>query len=264
MAKKEYKVFKTIDECVSGMAEVRTKLDETVVSYNTTESKEEGDKLIAAIKELRDEYNEYSSRKAIMTCMESEDGKPIMAAIKMSAYPVLKTVTKTSSDTGIKTTTIEDDAALIDFTKFNRAVIPWFFKVEALNFIVVRDICNDLGIELPIDVKKKTADDLIAVFKLSREAAEVAIKEKASKTTIKKSCAAIITDMVGEEYAGKVDSKDVTYLAYNMVSGDKKKRGSIKILSVKWLMKLVADIADRIVNDGVYSADFSKVIRKAK
>jgi hypothetical protein len=176
----------------------------------------------------------------------------------------LKTVTKTSSDTGIKTTTIEDDAALIDFTKFNRAVIPWFFKVEALNFIVVRDICNDLGIELPIDVKKKTADDLIAVFKLSREAAEVAIKEKASKTTIKKSIAAIITDMVGEEYAGKVDSKDVTYLAYNMVSGDKKKRGSIKILGVKWLMKLVADIADRIVNDGVYSADFSKVIRKAK
>lgn len=262
MSKKEYKVFKTIAECEQGMAEVRTKLEESVKAYNATESKEEGDKLSAAIKELRDEYNEYSSRKALMTCVESE--QPIMAAIKMSAYPVLKVSTKTSADTGIKTTIIEDDASLIDFTKFNRAIIPWFFKVESLEFVVVRDICRDMNISVPFDVKPKTADDLIRVFKISKEAAETAIKEGASKTTIKKSLAVIISDMVGENYADKVESKDVTYLVYNMTSGDKKRRASIKIMGVKWFMKLVADVASRIVNGGEYSADFSKVIRKAK
>ena len=261
MAKKEYKVFRTIDECVSGMEAVRRVIADTVEKYNDTESKEEGDKLSAAVRELRDEYNEYASRRAIMTCMEAE--KPIMAAIKMSAYPVLKATTKTSPDTGAKTMVVEDDANLIDFTKFNKECIPWFYKVEALNFIVVKDIAKELGIAMPIDVKVKTADDLVR-FKISREAAECAIKEGASKTTIKKIISEIITDMVGEEFGGKVESKDITYLVYNMTSGDKKRRGSVKIMGVKWLMKLVADIATRIVEGGEYSADFSKVLRKAK
>lgn len=262
MAKKEYKVFKTIAECEQGMAEVRTKLEESVKAYNATESKEEGDKLSTAIKELRDEYNEYSSRKAIMTCVQDE--KPIKTAIHMASYPVLKLATKTSGVTGIKTTIIEDDAALIDFTKFNREIIHWFYKVEALEFIVVRDICKDLGIAVPFDVEPKTAEDLIRVFKISKDAADAAVEETASNTTIKKSLSVIISDMVGEEYAEKVESKDVTYLVYNMVSGDKKRRASIKIMGVKWFMKLVADVASRIVNGGEYSADFSKVIRKAK
>lgn len=261
MGKKEYKVFKTIDECVSGMAEVRTKLSEAVEQYNSTDSKEEADKLASAIKDFRDEYNEYSSRKALMTCLEAD--KPIMAAIKMSAYPVLKTSTK-EDESGSKTIKVSDDAALIDFCKFNSKVIPWFYEVESLEFIIVNQICKELGIPLPSDVKIKTADDIVRVFRVSKEAAEAAVKESASKTTLKKIVSSIVTNMVGEEFGGKVESKDITYLVYNMTRGDKKKRGSVKIEGVKWFMKLVADVASRIVNGGEYSADFSKVIRKAK
>lgn len=244
--------FKTVAEYEAIKAEKSAALNTAVSQFNAAEDKAEADKLDQDIKQLLKDYSDASRCIIMVSCIESEEDT-IAAACRTRVYPVLKVSTK-RQDNGSKTYEVNPDIKLIDLTTFNRSLLnAWYYRAELLCDMLTRDTAASLGYE------KARIADMMRFFKISDEAANAA---KVSKSTLKKVVPEIIGCMIGADFAEKVIPADINHLLYGFTKDDNKTALNTKTASTKQTIKLLCDIAHRILTDGFYTIDSKQVKQK--
>jgi len=264
------------------LASIRKNLQE----YNSEYNQNHFDKAVVISATIDKDVAEYNSIAQVLCfdeCASAED--PMRAAILMLHYPVIsvKDVMIGDEVKVAKRVIIgdpDDDEQkpkykAIDLLKFQKYVKEhkgvkigyepdWNNKVERLNYLFALDCAVELNMGEKFIAEMS---DCYAIKEASKNIDFGVKNPKAgtpiSNTNLLKALKAVITAMIGPEYAAMAMTHDVRYL--KKVSAKKsRKELTVACANHRFMRGYVAEVCYRIMTEGSYDVEYKKVDPKKK
>lgn len=236
------------------LEKTRETLEGLVAKYNkaivdkSLEAKTEAE---TAIKSALKDYRKQKLDSVLYRLKQEQN--PMMAAVKMLTYPILRT--KVIREEGIETRIdlVESNVRvdLVKVAEYCGLSSLWKYKVEKLGLLLAMRAAKELG--MPVDELTKMTKDY-RMTDLAR--AEKMGETPSSNTQITKLIQNILDEVLPA--AGKANSHDATYMWLASTRAGKEAK-TLKVCDGRLAMNLFTDVANRIVTDGVYSVDYKKV-----
>lgn len=218
---------------------------------------------------LDDVISEYAtiSRTDCFNALKDTDD-PMLEAIKVFNYDVIRAVEKKVGEGDVKTSVLEitDGVRQIDLRALHKFIDggigknkSWIYMIQQFNKLMTARVINDLsGTAKEKSAKLKKLNDSYAMDKIARDI-DLG-KDVVSNTAMLNALQSIITAMIGDEY--KALTHDVKFLLYTYCRKD---RAALKVncANHKYLTSYVMSIANRIVTGGVYEEGYKAVKSKS-
>ena len=241
-------------EKMAELATIRQEADDLARDYNTAvlEEKFTGD----IEKKLTEKVNEYTSVARTICFMECRDAAdPMLEAITRLTFMSIAVKDDKAEGSETPVRTIVDKEKPIDLEKLHKfcdgigADKSWLHQAEKFNMLLTAQKALDLGID-PTDVYD--------CYAMSEIAKSIDLgKNPTSKTNILKTMRAVVSAMVGEEYASKVLSHDVNFLM-SVYSKKSRTALSVSCANHRYLRQYLAEICHRVVLDKAYEVDYKR------
>ena len=171
-------------------------------------------------------------------------GDPMQYAVRKFYYPTIKLKEVKDKDSGTVIRSIVDAEAPIDLGDMHKKLggigkdTNWIYTAEKLNY--------HLTIRAAERVGAKVKNDAYQMKKVSQE--RKLGKDPCSNTQMLKTLKVVISEMLGEEFAGKVTSHDVNYLVDVYSNDNKKSKTAITAANHKTLRSYLKKVCYRILN----------------
>lgn len=234
--------------------EIREKLEGYVGDYNKALLKKDFNALKEAETNIDGEVKAYKKAKqdSVLYALSQEED-PMMAAVKMLTYPVLraKLVKEEGEVTGMEL--VEQDARISLVKVAERCKLPtaWQYKVEKLGLLLSLRAAKELGIPAR-ELKAMTKD-----YRMNDLSRKVEMGETPDSNT---QIVAMIQSIMDEVFPGKgkANSHDAAYMWMAATRAGREAK-TIKVCDGRLAHNLFADVANRIVTKGKYTVDYRKV-----
>lgn len=171
-------------------------------------------------------------------------GDPMKYAVKQFYYPTIKLKATEDKDSGIVIRSIIDSQAPIDLGDMHKKLggighdTNWIYDAEMFNLHLTVRAADRVG------AKVKTGD-----FRLNKASLERNLgKNPCSNTQMLKTLQKVVSEMIGEEFNGKVTSHDVNYLVDVYSNDSKKSKTAITAANHKTLRGYLKKVCYRILN----------------
>lgn len=251
-------------EKTARLQELRNLVEHTLVpDYNEAYQNKKFDEAVKIDEKMQEAINEYTGivrDLCFATCAESPD--PMLTAVTLLSYLTIGVKdTKEGEDKIPVRQFIEAKPRQIDLLKLNSYCKKkigkgighadgWLYAIEKFNLLMTCQKAIDLGID------PTTINDSYAMSEIAR--GYDLGKNPASKTNLLKTMRAIVTAMLGEEYANKVVSHDVNFLL-SVYSRKSRKALTVTVANHKYLRGYLAEICHRAVTGKSYAIDYRQI-----
>lgn len=171
-------------------------------------------------------------------------GDPLKYAVTQFYYPTIKLKATADKDSGIIIRSIIDTQAPIDLGDMHKKLggighdTNWIYTAETFNYHLTIRAAERVG-----------ATVNIGKYALNRASFKRDLgKDPCSNTQMLKTLKIVISEMIGEEFAGKVTSHDVNYLVDVYANDSKKSKTAITAANHKTLRSYLKKVCYRILN----------------
>lgn len=237
------------EKLTSLQAEITTLVSKYNEAIRTKDTKQED--IIAINNETEKKIGEYvatAKEKCFEECKATED--PMLHAVKVLSYPVIRIADKKDNDTGLITRSVSDSAKDINLFELHKYCggigkdDKWVYKLEKFNCLLTAKKAKDLGLD------PKKVYNSYAMNEISR-AIDLGATPT-SNTQILKNLQVIVDSMIGDNY--KATSHDVSYLT-SIYSKKGKKALAVACANHRYLCNYIACICHRIVTGAGYELE---------
>ena len=234
--------------------EIREKLEAAVSDYNKALLNKDFNAKTEAETNIKGYVAEYKKAKQDSVLYQlSKEAEPMVAAVKMLTYPVLraKSVKEDGIETGMEL--VESDARVNLVKVAERAKLPtdWQYQVEKIGLLLSLRAAKELGISVR-DLKSMTKD-----YRMNDLARKVEMGETPDSNTQIVGMIQTVMDRVFPGM-GKANSHDAAYMWMAATRAGREAK-SIKVCDARLAHNLFADVANRIITKGKYTVDYKKV-----
>lgn len=234
--------------------EIREKLEAAIGDYNKALLNKDFEAKTEAETNIKGYVAEYKKAKQDAVLYQlSLEADPMMAAVKMLTYPILraKSVKEDGIETGMEL--VEGEARVNLVKVAERAKLPtaWQYKVEKIGLLLSLRAAKELGIPAR-ELKSMTKD-----FRMNDLARKVEMGETPDSNT---QIVAMIQTVMDEVFPGKgkANSHDAAYMWMAATRAGREAK-SLRVCDTRMAHNLFADVANRIITKGKYTVDYKKV-----
>ncbi len=199
------------------------------------------------------EYNTLAQKCAFEEAKASDD--PMIHACTVLSYGVIGVKDEKVENTDIVVRKVVDKVQPIDLLALDKYCSgigkdhEWLIKVESFNY--------RLALRVAEDINAKNMAELKATYAVSAIAKEYDLgKNPVSNKTMLATVRAMVTAMIGEEYAPKVLSHDVNYLVLTYSGKDRKSQNTVKLADHRAFRNLMAEICHNLITGCGYAVAF--------
>ena len=262
----------TIEEVIAEVARLQAEIEAKATAFNEAGLNMDFRAMAQADLDIKELEKSYAEAAQVLTFMQLKDKEnPMLEAIKMHSFEVLKHKDSAESGSTIKTReiqTVERQFDLREFDNFCGGKVSadkyWANFAEQMNQLIAIKVANDLKVD---DLASIGTSYFIsktkAEIKLSEEGADVA--NPISNTQMLKLLQKCLDKIIYEDNDGKnkykATSQDVAWLIYTYGRKDSKGRLTLKLADHKQFRKVLADVLHRIVTNTNYKVAYKAMVK---
>lgn len=234
--------------------EIRERLEGYVADYNKALLNKDFNAKQEAETNIKGTVTEYKkARQDAVLYQLSQEADPMMAAIKMLTYTILrpKVMKEEGIETGIELVEAEARINLVKVAERCKLPTAWQYKVEKLGLLLSLRAAKEIGIPAR-ELKSMTKD-----YRMNDLSRKVEMGETPESNT---QIVAMIQSIMDEVFPGKgkANSHDAAYMWMAATRAGREAK-TIKVCDTRLAHNLFADVANRIITKGRYDVDYRKV-----